>query len=115
MMGEGPADGGISIYLAILIAGFAVTYVWRFLGALAVTTLHPESELLLWVRAVATALVAALVARLVTAPSGLLAEAPAVARFGGIAVGLLTFAVVRRVELATGAAILAFFALDNLA
>jgi hypothetical protein len=55
---EGAGDSGISIYLAILIAGFAVTYVWRFLGALAVTTLHPESEVLLWVRAVATALVA---------------------------------------------------------
>ena len=114
-MSEGAGNGGVSIYLAILIAGFAVTYVWRFLGALAVTTLHPESELLLWVRAVATALVAALVARLVTAPSGLLAEAPAVARYGGIAVGLATFALVRRVEPATGAAILAFFAFDNLA
>ena len=110
-MSEGAGDSGISIYLAILIAGFAVTYVWRFLGALAVTTLHLESEVLLWVRAVATALVAALV----SAPSGLLAEAPAVARYGGIIVGLVTFAVVRRVEPATGAAILAFFALDSLA
>ena len=114
-MSEGAGDSGISIYLAILIVGFAVTYVWRFLGALAVTTLHPESEVLLWVRAVATALVAALVARLVSAPSGLLAEAPGVARYGGIIVGLVTFAVVRRVEPATGAAILAFFALDSLA
>jgi hypothetical protein len=112
---EGAAGGGISIYLAILVAGFAVTYVWRFLGALAVTTLHPESAVLLWVRAVATALVAALVARLVTAPSGLLAETPALARYGGIVAGLVTFALVRRVEPATGAAIVAFFVLDNLA
>jgi hypothetical protein len=108
-------NGGISIYLAILIAGFAVTYVWRFLGAVAVTTLHPESQVLLWVRTVATALVAALVARLIVTPSGLLAEAPALARYGGIIVGLLTFAAVRRVEPATGAAILAFFVLDSVA
>jgi len=108
-------NGGISIYLAIIVAGFAVTYVWRFLGAIAVTTLHPESQVLLWVRAIATALVAALVARLISAPSGLLAEAPALARYGGICVGVATFAAVRRVEPATGAAILAFFVLDNLA
>ena len=114
-MSEQAGHDGISIYLAILIAGFAVTYVWRFLGAIAVTTLHPESQALLWVRAVATALVAALVARLIVTPSGLLAESPAVARYGGIVVGLLTFAAVRRVEPATGAAILAFFVLDNLA
>jgi hypothetical protein len=48
-------------------------------------------------------------------PSGLLAEAPALARYGGIIVGLLTFAAVRRVEPATGAAILAFFVLDSVA
>src|SRR5262245_41954409 len=114
-MSQGASNGGISIYLAILIAGFAVTYVWRFLGAVAVTSLDQESQVLLWVRAVATALVAALVARLVVTPSGLLAESPALARYGGIIVGLLTFAAVRRVEPATGAAILEFFIFDNLA
>ena len=113
-MSQASGDG-VSIYLAILVAGFAVTYIWRFLGALAVTSLHPESQLLLWVRAVATALVAELVARLISAPSGLLAETPALARYGGIIVGLATFAAVRRVEPATGAAILAFFLFDTLA
>ena len=114
-MSQAGANGGISIYLAILIAGFAVTYLWRFLGAVAVTSLHPESPVLLWVRAVATALVAALVARLISAPSGLLAEAPGLARYGGIAAGLIIFAGLRRVEIATGAAVLAFFLLDALA
>jgi hypothetical protein len=112
---QGAGNGGISIYVAIVIAGFAVTYVWRFLGAIAVTSLHPESQVLLWVRAVATALVAALVARLISAPSGLLAETPALARYGGIIVGLATFATLRRVEIATGVAILAFFLFDTLA
>ena len=50
-MSQAAANTGISIYLAILIAGFAVTYLWRFLGAVAVTSLRPESPVLLWVRA----------------------------------------------------------------
>ena len=114
-MSQAAPNGGISIYLAILIAGFTVTYGWRFLGAVAVTSLRPEIPVLLWVRAVATALVAALVARLLSAPSGLLAEASALARYGGIIAGLAIFAGLRRIEIATGAAILAFFLLDTLA
>ena len=36
-------------------AGMAVTYVWRLLGVMAVAHIDPESDLLLWVRAVSIA------------------------------------------------------------
>lgn len=104
---------GLGVYGAILVAGFAVTYVWRLLAVLAIGRLDAESDILLWVRAVATALVAALVMRLVTAPAGLLAQAFMPASLGGLAVGIAAFLVAgRRVELATGAAIAAFFLAD---
>jgi len=103
----------LSVYAAILVAGFAVTYVWRFLAVLAIGRLDPESDLLLWVRAVATALVAALVMRLVTAPAGLLAEASMPAMLGALGVGIAAYQFAgKRVEIGTGAAIVSFFLAD---
>jgi branched-subunit amino acid transport protein len=77
-------------------AGMAVTYVWRLLGVMAVAHIDPESDLLLWVRAVSTALVAALVMRIVIAPSGVLADIGLVSRLAAIAVGIGVFYVTRR-------------------
>ncbi len=103
----------LGVYGAILVAGFAVTYVWRFLAVLAIGKLDAESDLLLWVRSVATALVAALVMRLVTAPAGLLAAAPLPGMLAALGVGVVTlFYVGRRVELATAAAIVTYFLAD---
>lgn len=73
-------------------AGMAITYVWRLLGVVAVTRIDPESDVLLWVRAVSTALVAALVMRIVIAPSGVLADIPLAARLLAIAAGVAVFA-----------------------
>ncbi len=103
----------LGVYGAILVAGFAVTYVWRFLAVLAIGKLDAESDLLLWVRSVATALVAALVMRLVTAPAGLLAAASLPGMLGALAVGVVTLLYAgRRVELATAAAIVTYFLAD---
>jgi branched-subunit amino acid transport protein len=98
-----------ALFASIAVAGFAVTYAWRLLGVLAVKRIDPESDVLLWVRALATALVAALVVRLVVSPSGPLAETTELARFGALAAGIAVFFRVRRVEHATAAAIVAFF------
>jgi hypothetical protein len=100
---------GIGVYAAIAVAGFAVTYFWRVLAVFAVKRIDPESDLLLWVRALATALVAALVMRLVVTPSGLLADTTAIARFGSLGIGIAVFFWLRRVEYGTAAAIAAFF------
>ena len=74
---------------AVILAGAVVTYVWRLLGVLLAARIDPDGIVLRWVRAVATALVAALVARMVLFPSGLLAEAPLAARIGGLLAGML--------------------------
>jgi hypothetical protein len=100
---------GLGVYAAIIVAGFAVTYVWRFLAVLAIGRLDPESDLLLWVRAVATALVM----RLVTAPAGLLEEASLAGMLAALGVGVIAFLFAgRRVEVGTGAAIGCFFLAD---
>lgn len=102
----------LSLLPAILVAGFAVTYVWRMLGAAAVASLDPEGEILLWVRAVATALVAALVAKIVLFPEGLLAGTLPASRLGSIAVGIGAFLWRRHVEASVLATIAAFLAIE---
>ncbi|MBH0239807.1 AzlD domain-containing protein [Methylobrevis albus] len=73
----------------VILAGALPTHIWRWLGVAFGTRLDEDSETMRWVRAVATALVAAVVARLVLYPQGMLAEVPAllrlVALLGGFA------------------------------
>ena len=47
----------VQTYLVILVAGSAATYMWRFLGVVYASRLGPDSAVLDWVRAVATALI----------------------------------------------------------
>lgn len=58
----------------ILIAGWIATDLWRVMGVLLGNRIRETSEVLVFVRAVATALVAAVIAQLIVFPSGALAE-----------------------------------------
>jgi len=58
----------------ILIAGWIATDLWRVMGVLLGNRVRETSEVLALVRAVATALVAAVIAQLIVFPSGSLAE-----------------------------------------
>lgn len=80
----------------VVAAGWATTYAWRFVGVYLAERIAPESELLTWVRAVATALVAALVAGLVLDPPGQLAATEIEARIAAMAIGVAAFYVFRR-------------------
>ena len=64
-------------YVVILFAGWFATDFWRWLGVLAGNRLAEGSEALNWVRAVATALVMAVTAKLIVFPTGSLAESRA--------------------------------------
>jgi hypothetical protein len=74
-------------FLFLLVAGWLATDVWRFLGVFVGDRIRDDSDLLVLVRAIATALVAAVIANLVVFPAGTLAEAPAFVRIGALAVG----------------------------
>ncbi|MGD5652452.1 AzlD domain-containing protein, partial [Xanthomonas citri pv. citri] len=54
------------------------------------------SELLVWVRAVATAILAGVIAQIVVEPPGALASVPDVLRYGAVAAGLVVFLLARR-------------------
>lgn len=101
------------IIAAMIPAGFAATYLWRALAVVAVTRIDPESDLLLWVRAVSTALVAALVMRMIIAPSGVLATIAVEHRFAAVAIGIGVFyATSRSTQIATFATVIMLVLLD---
>jgi hypothetical protein len=75
-------------YLVVIVVGFLPTEVWRVLGVFAGKGLSEDSEILQWVKVVATALVAAVVAKLVLAPTGALSAVPLTARVAAIVIGL---------------------------
>lgn len=81
-------------YLVVLVAGVLMTEPWRWAGVALSRNLDVESEWFKLARAVSTAIVSALVARLVVLPTGALADIDlwvrAGAFLGGIAVYLLT-------------------------
>jgi hypothetical protein len=78
-------------YLFILIAGFAATDVWRFLGVYLGGRVREDTDVLVLVRAVATALVAAVIGNLIVYPSGALAETTLALRAGAVAIGFVAY------------------------
>lgn len=94
---------GFATYLFLLAAGFGATAPWRFVGVVLARNLDIDSELLNWVRAVSTALVAGLVARMVFFPVGALAGVGIALRLGAFGCGLLIFFAARK-NLAAGVA-----------
>jgi hypothetical protein len=89
-------DLALTGYLALVLVGFLPSEIWRWLGILLGRSLDDDSEIVLWVRAVATALVAAVVARIVLFPPGGLAAVPLEIRLGAIVCGLAGFFLLRR-------------------
>lgn len=86
-----------------MLASAAGTYLWRLLGVVAISRLDPESPVLLWVRSVATALIAALVVRFVYAPSGMLADTAFTSRAIALAAAVAGFHLAgRRIEAGVG-------------
>ncbi|OHV81573.1 AzlD domain-containing protein [Rhizobium sp. LCM 4573] len=80
-------------YLVIAVAGFLATDIWRWLGVLSGNRLKEDSEALHWVRAVATALVMAVTAKLIVFPTGTLAGSPLWLRLAAAGLGFVAFLV----------------------
>ncbi len=80
----------------LLIAGVIPNQVWRMLGLWFGTGLDEGSEVLVWVRAVATAILAGVIAQIVVQPPGALASVPAALRYGAVVAGFAAFVLTRR-------------------
>jgi hypothetical protein len=86
----------LSPYLVLILVGFLPNEVWRMLGLFAARGLDEESEIVTWVRAVATAVLAGVIGKLVMFPPGALAAVPLSVRLAAIACGMLAFMSLRR-------------------
>ena len=83
-------------YFVLILVGFLPTEIWRTLGVVAMRGVDEESELVVWIRAIAVAVLAGVIAKLTLIPPGALAGIPAPVRVGAVAIGLLAFLLVRR-------------------
>src|SRR3954465_16090779 len=82
--------------LILFVAGVIPNQIWRMLGLWFGGGIDEGSELLVWVRAVATAILAGVIAQILVFPPGALAGAPGFLRYGAVAGGLAVFIVTRR-------------------
>src|SRR5436853_7145632 len=81
--------------LVLVIAGFLPNEVWRMLGLWLGGGVDEGSELLVWVRAVATAILAGVIAQILVQPPGALASVADWLRYGAVAAGFAAVIVTR--------------------
>jgi branched-subunit amino acid transport protein len=82
--------------VTLLIAGVLPNQIWRMLGLWFGSGLDEGSELLIWVRAVATAILAGVIAQILVQPPGALASVPDWLRYAAVAGGCIAFILTRR-------------------
>jgi hypothetical protein len=87
---------GLWPYLALLLVGFLPNELWRVLGLVLARGLDEGSELVVLSRAIATAIIAGVVAKLIVLPSGALTTIPLPVRLAAAAIGFIAFVVVKR-------------------
>jgi hypothetical protein len=90
----------LSPYLMLVLLGFLPNEIWRLLGLIMARGLNEKSEIVLWSRAVATAILAGVIAKLILFPSGELAAMPLSVRVIAAASGFAAFLAIRRSLLA---------------
>ncbi len=83
-------------YVFILAAGWFATDIWRVLGVYFGGRIDESSDMLVLVRCVATALVAAVISNLVLFPVGALASVALIVRLSAVAVGFTAYFMARK-------------------
>ena len=82
--------------LVLLVTGVLPNQIWRMLGLWFGGGIDEGSELLVWVRAVATAILAGVIAQILVQPPGALASVTDWLRYGAVAAGFAAFMLTRR-------------------
>jgi hypothetical protein len=88
--------GELAPYLLLVLVGFLPNEVWRWIGIALVHGIDEDSEIIVWVRAVATAILTGVVGKVLVFAPGALATVPLAVRLGAAAAGLIAYVVVRR-------------------
>jgi Branched-chain amino acid transport protein (AzlD) len=89
-------NGELHAYALLLLVGFLPNEIWRMLGLVVGRGIDEDSEFFVWARAVAIAVLAGVIAKIILLPPGTLASVPLAVRLGAIGCGLLAFLLVRR-------------------
>jgi branched-subunit amino acid transport protein len=82
--------------LILVVAGFLPNEIWRMAGLWFGGGVDEGSEVLVWVRAVATAILAGVIAQILVQPPGALAGVPDWLRYGAVVAGFLVFWAAKR-------------------
>jgi branched-subunit amino acid transport protein len=82
--------------LLLVVAGFLPNEVWRMVGLWFVSGIDEGSQVLVWVRAVATAILAGVIAQILVHPPGALASVPDLLRYGAVVAGFAVFLLAKR-------------------
>ena len=82
--------------VVLLLAGVIPNQIWRMLGLWLGGGLDEGSDLLMWVKAVATSILAGVIAEILVRPPWALASVPDFLRYGALVVGFIVFMVTRR-------------------
>ncbi len=83
-------------YLMLLLIGFLPNEIWRLLAPGLSHGVNEGSEILVWVGAVATAVLAGVIGKLILFPAGALTTVPMAVRIAAAGLGLLAFFAIRR-------------------
>jgi hypothetical protein len=83
-------------YLVLIMVGYLPNEIWRVLGLVLARGVNEDSEIVIWSRAVATAILAGVIAKLILFSTGALGSIPLPVRVGAAVCGFLAFLVVKR-------------------
>jgi hypothetical protein len=83
-------------YILLVLVGYLPNEIWRVLGLVLARGLDEDSEIVVWSRAVATAILAGVIAKLILFAAGALAGIPLGVRVGAAICGFLAFLAVKR-------------------
>ena len=83
-------------YLVLVLLGYLPNEVWRVLGLVLARGLNEDSEIVVWSRAVATAILAGVIAKLIVFPPGALLSIPLAVRVAAVVCGFVAFLAVKR-------------------
>jgi len=86
----------LSPYLVLILVGFLPNEIWRALGLVLARGLNEDSEIVVWSRAVATAILAAVIGKPILFPSGTLDNIPLAVRIAAAACGFVAFICIKR-------------------
>jgi hypothetical protein len=83
-------------YFVLVLIGFLPNEVWRALGLVLARGLNEDSQIVVWSRAVATAILAGVIAKLILFSNGALANIPLGVRVTAAVFGFFVFLVAKR-------------------